>query len=109
MDLGVSVESPQGSQASLLVEACTSAFLLGCSSSFCLPGELTQGSVAFPRGYPTGQPHVPPWFESTLGVIVGSLHGNQVPLERTEIFGCLLEWWQHTGVPLEYPVESASS
>ena len=45
VDLGVLLESPQGSQASCRVWTCTSAFL---PSSVSLPVELTQGSVAFP-------------------------------------------------------------
>ena len=64
---------------------------------------------AFPRGFPTGLSHVPPWWESILGVKVEAVQGNQVPLEWTETSGGLLEWWHDTGVPLAFPVESASS
>ena len=35
--------------------------------------------------------------------------GKQVPLEWTDTSGGLLEWWHDPGVPLAFPVESASS
>ena len=53
MDLGVLMESPQGSQSSSRVAACTWAFLPSCSSSVTLPFALIKGSVAFPLGFPT--------------------------------------------------------
>ena len=53
-------ESPQGSQYSSRVGACTCAFLSSCSSSVTLPFAWIKGSVAFPRGFPTGLSHVPP-------------------------------------------------
>ena len=52
MDLGVLLESPQGSQSSSRVGACTCAFLPSCSSSVTLPFAWIKGSVAFPRGFP---------------------------------------------------------
>ena len=64
---------------------------------------------AFPRGFPTGLPHVPLWCESILGLKVEAVQGKQVSLEWTETSGGLWEWWQDPGVPLAYPVESASS
>ena len=64
---------------------------------------------AFPRGFPTGLSHVPPWCESILGLKVEAVQGKQVSLEWTEISGGLLEWWHDPGVPLAFPVESASS
>ena len=64
---------------------------------------------AFPRGFPTGLSHVPPWCESILGLKVEALQGKQVSLEWTEISGGLWEWWHDPGVPLAFPVESASS
>ena len=64
---------------------------------------------AFPRGFPTGLSHVPPWYESILGLKVEAVQGKQVPLEWTETSGELLEWWHDPGVPLAFPVESASS
>ena len=53
MDLGVLLESPQGSPSSSRVGACTCAFLPSCSSSVTLPFAWIKGSVAFPRGFPT--------------------------------------------------------
>ena len=64
---------------------------------------------AFPRGFPTGLYHVPPWCESILGLKVEAVQGKQVSLEWTETSGGLCEWWHHPGVPLAFPVESASS
>ena len=64
---------------------------------------------AFPRGFPTGLSHVPPWCESILGLKVEAVQGEQVSLEWTETSGGLWEWWQDPGDPLALPVESASS
>ena len=92
MDLGVPLESPKGSQASSRQVTCKSAFLLSCSSSVRPPIELTQESVAFFQGFPTGLSHLPPWSESILGVTVEAVQENQVPLEWTETYGGLSEW-----------------
>ena len=46
--LGVPLESPQGSQSSSRVGACTFAFLPSCISSFTVPFAWIKGSVAFP-------------------------------------------------------------
>ena len=64
---------------------------------------------AFPRGFATGLSHVPQWCESILGLKVESVQGKQVSLEWTETSGGLWEWWHDPGVPLAFPVESASS
>ena len=64
---------------------------------------------AFPRGFPTGLSHVPPWCESILGLKVEAVQGKQVFLERTETSGGLWEWWHDPGVPLAFSVECASS
>ena len=64
---------------------------------------------AFPRGFPTGVSHVPPWCESILGVKVKAVQGKQVPLKWTETSGGLLEWWHDPGVPLAFPIESPCS
>ena len=109
MDLGVLLDSPQGSQSSSLVGACTWDFLPSCSSSVMLPIEGIKGSVAFPRGFPTCLSHVPPWCESILGLKVEALQAKQVSLEWTETSGGLLEWWHDPGDPLAFPEESASS
>ena len=133
MDLGLRLESPQGSQSSSRVGACTWAFLPSCSSSVVLTFVWIKGSVALPRGFPTrlsheafprgfheafheaftrgfptGLSHVPPWCESILGLKVDAVKGNQVSLEWTEISGGLWEWWDDPGVLLGIPVESAS-
>ena len=57
MDLGVLLESPQGSQSSSRVGECTCAFLPSCSSSVTLPFLWIKGSEAFPRGFPTRLSH----------------------------------------------------
>ena len=57
MDLGVLLESPQGSQSSSRVGAWKCAFLSSCSSSVTLPFAWIKGSVAFPRGFPTRLSH----------------------------------------------------
>ena len=64
---------------------------------------------ALPRGYPRGLSHMPPRCESNLGVKVEAVQGKQVPLEWTETSRGLLEWWHDSGVPLAFPVESAST
>ena len=122
MDLGVLLESPQGSQSSSRVGACTCAFLPSCSSSVTLPFVLIKATVAFPRGFPTrlsleafprgfptGLSHVPPWCESIRGLKVEAVQGKQVSLEWTETSWGLRIWWNHPAVPLAFPVESASS
>ena len=55
--LGVLLESPQGSQSSSRVGACTCAFLPSCISSVKLPIAWINGSVAFHRGFPTRLSH----------------------------------------------------
>ena len=113
MDLGVLPESPQGSQSSSRVGACTSTFRPCFSSSVTLPITWIKESVAFPlafpRGFPTGLSHVPPWCESILGMKVEAVQGKQVPLEKNQTCGGLGEWWHDPGFPLAFPVESASS
>ena len=64
---------------------------------------------ALPRGFPTVLSHVPPWCESILGLKVEAVQGKQDSLEWTETSGGLWEWWHDSGVPLAFPVESASS
>ena len=64
---------------------------------------------AFLRGFPTGMSHVPPWCESILGLKVEAVQGKQVSMAWTETSGGLWEYWHDLGVPLAFPVESASS
>ena len=80
-------------------------------SKFPLRGSRVQGLSleAFPRGFPTVLSHVPPRCESILGLKVEAVQGKQVSLEWTETSGGLWEWWHAPGVPLDFPVESASS
>ena len=63
---------------------------------------------AFPRGFHTGLSHVPPWCESILGLKFQAVQGKQDSLEWTATSGGLWEWWHDPGVPLAFPVESAS-
>ena len=65
------------------------------------PTRLSQ--EAFPRGFPTGLSHEPPWCESILGLKVEAVQGKQVSLEWTETSGGL--GMRHDpGVPLAFPV-----
>ena len=57
MDLGVFLESPQWSQSSCRVGACTCAYLPSCSSSVTLPFAWIKGSGSFPRGFSTRLSH----------------------------------------------------
>ena len=57
MDLGVLLESPQGSQSLSRVGACTCALLPSCSSSVALRFAWIKGSVCFLRGFPTRHSH----------------------------------------------------
>ena len=111
MDLGVLLESPQGSQSSSRVGACTCVFLSKCSSSVAVPFAWIKGSVAFsrgfptrlsheafPRGFPKGLSHVPLWCESILGLKVDAVLRKQVSLEWTETSG---ELWK-CGTILEF-------
>ena len=63
----------------------------------------------FPRGLPTGLSHVPPWCVSILDLKFEAVQGKQVSLEWTVTSGGLWEWWHDPGVPLAFPVDSASS
>ena len=71
--------------------------------------DLRLSHEAFPRGFPTGLSHVPPWCESILGLKVEAVQGKHVSLEWTETSGGLREWWHDPGVPLAFPVESVST
>ena len=100
MDLGVLLESPQGTQSSSRVGVLTCAFLPSCSSSVAITFACIKVSVDFPRGFPTrishdafsrrfptGLSQVPPWCESILGLKVEAVQGKQVSLEWTETSG----------------------
>ena len=76
----------QQCHASLLVDQGISGF----------PSRLSH--EAFPRGFPTGLSHVPPWCESLLGLKVEAVQGKQLSLEWTETSGGLWE----CGTTLEF-------
>ena len=63
----------------------------------------------FPRGFPTGLSQVPTRCESILGLKIEAVQGKQDSLKWTETSGGLWQWWHDPGVPLAFPVESASS
>ena len=88
-------------------EAAVSRFPLRGSRDQGFPSRLS--NEAFPRSFPTGLSHVPPWCESILGLKVEAVQEKQDSLEWTETSGELWEWWPDPGVPLAFPVESASS
>ena len=71
------------------------------------PSRLSHEAVT--RAFPTGLSHVAPWCESILGLKAEAVQGKQVSLEWTEMSGGLWELWNDPGVPLAFPVESASS
>ena len=102
---GVSPRLQWGNARSLssLAVAAVSRFLSRGS------GDLWLSLEAFPLGFPTGLSHVPPWCELILSMKVVAVQGKQVSLEWSETSGELWEWWQDPGVPLAFPVESASS
>ena len=117
MDLGVLLESPQGSQSSsdwgrALGLSCRA---VGAVSRFPLRGsrDLWLSLEAFPRVFPTRLSHraVP---RPTMVCVDPRLKsrgsaGKTGSVERTETSGGLKKWWHDPGVPLAFPVESASS
>ena len=111
MDLGVLLESPTGVSPRLESgqARALSSRAVAAVSRFHSRGSRDQGLSleAFPRRFPTGLSHVPPWCESILGLKVEAVHWKQVSLERTETSGGLWEWWHDPGVPLAFAVESA--
>ena len=106
MDLGVILESPQGSQSSSRMGAWTCAFLQAVVAVSRFPSreswDLWLSLEAFRKGFPTGLSHVPAWWESILGMKVEAVQGKQVPLEWTETSGGLLGWWHDAGLPLAF-------
>ena len=91
MDLGVRLESPQGSQSSSRVGACTFVFSRAVAAVSRFPSrgsrDLWLSLEAFPGCFPTGLSHVPPWCESILGLKVEAVQEKQVSLEWTETLG----------------------
>ena len=88
MNLGVLLEFPQGRQLSSRVGACTCASSRAVAAVWRFPSrgsrDLWLSIEAFPRGFPTGLSHVPPWCESILGLNVEAVRGKQVSVEWTE-------------------------
>ena len=88
MDLGVLLESPQRSQSSSRVghARALSSRAVAAVSLFPSRGsrDLWLSLEAFPRVFPTGLSHVPPWCESILSLKVEAVKGKQVSLEWTE-------------------------
>ena len=113
MDLGVLLESPQGSQSSSRVRHARALSFRAVAEVSRFPSrgsrDLWLSLEAFPRGFPTGLSNVPPWCESILGLKVEAVEGKQISLEWTETSGGLWEWWHDPGVPLAFPVDSATS
>ena len=114
MGLGVLLESPPGEVSPHLewgLARALSSRALAAVSCFPSPGsrDLWLPLEAFPPGFPTGLSHVPAWWESILGLNVEEVQGKQIPLEWTKTSSRLLEWWDDAGVPLAFPMESASS
>ena len=117
MDLGVFWSLPRGVSPRLergmqvnfppeLQEQCHAS--LRVYEGICgFPSRLSH--EAFPRGFPTGLSHVPPWCESILVLKVDAVQEKQVSLEWTETSGGLWEWWNDPSVSLAFPVERASS
>ena len=113
MDLGVLWSPPRGVSPRLEWGQARplSSRAVAAVSRFPSNGsrDLWLSLEAFPRGFPTGLYHVPLWCESILGLKVEEVQGIQVSLEWTETSGGLWEWWHDPGVPLAFPLESASS
>ena len=113
MDLGVLLSLPRGVIPRLEwgpARALSSRAVAAVSRFPSLRSrDLWLSLEAFPRGLSTGLSHVPPWCESILGLKFEAVQGKQDSLEWTEISGGLWEWWHDPGVPLAFPVESAST
>ena len=101
MDLVVLLSSPQWSQSSLEWRHARALSSRTVAAVSRVPSrgsrDLWLSLEAFPRGFPTNlstrQSHVPPWWESILGVKVGAVQGKQVPQKRTETSEGLWKWW----------------
>ena len=117
MDLVVLLESPPGFSPRLDLghARALSSRAVAAVSRFPSRGSrdlwhsLEAFPRCFPRGFPTGLSHVPPWCESILGLKFEAVQGKKDSLEWTEISGVLGEWLHDPGVRLAFPVESASS
>ena len=106
---GVSPRLDWGHARVLSSRAVAAVSLYPSRGSWDLWLSLEAFPEAFTRVFPTGLSNLPPWCESILGLKVEAVQGKQVPVERTEISGGVLEWWHDPAVPLPFPWESASS
>ena len=108
MDPGVSLDSPQGSHVSSRVDKFTSAFLSSCSSSVRLPVELTKrlwlSHEAFPQGC-----HMCHRGVSILGVTFEEVQGLRIIWTGLRHLGVFWNGCTNPVVPLDFPVENASS
>ena len=91
MELGVLLSLPRGVSPRLVWghERALSSRAVAAVQRFPSRGSRDPwlSLEAFPRGFPTGLSHVPPWCESILGLKVEAVQGKQVSLEWTEISG----------------------
>ena len=80
MDLGVLLESTQGSQSSSKWGHARALSYRAVAAVSPFPSrrsrDLWLSLEAFPQGLPTGLSHVSPWCESILGLKVDSVQGK---------------------------------
>ena len=81
MDLGVLLESLEGSQSSSRLGHARAFSFRAVAAVSLFPSRGSRDSrlslKASPRGFPTGLSHVPPWCESILGLKVEAVQGKQ--------------------------------
>ena len=91
MDLGVLLESSQGSQSLSRVGHARALSFRAVTAVSLFPSrgsrDLCLSLEAFPRGFPTGLSHVPPWCESFLGLKVEAVQGNRFPWNELRNLG----------------------
>ena len=83
MDLGVLLESPQGVSPRLEWGHARALSSRAVAAVSRFPSRVSRDLLlsfeAFPRGFPTGLSHEPPWCESILGLKVEAVQGNRFP------------------------------
>ena len=93
MDLGVLLESPQGSQSSSRVRHARALSFRAVAAVSRFPSrgsrDLPLSLEAFPRDFPTGLSHLPPWCESILGLKVEAVQENRFPWNGLRYLGTL--------------------
>ena len=110
---GVSPRLERGHARAMSSGAGAAVFRFPSRGSMGLWLSLEAFPEAFPRGFPTRLSHRAVQRATLVRVdprleIRGSA-GKTGSLEWTESSGGLWEWWHDPGVPLAFPVESASS